>query len=368
MAPFFDVPGSNAGPYSTPPQQGIFSRILQGVDVALKLGDFYQNWQGKNQARENQELQGLASQVGLGQKIAEMTGQPVPVNEGMAKKLGNAGYTWPTTTPEVQAGAQGKAINAGMSTGEVPTTGFERVGEEKGRGIANQVAEKMPVGGPMPITPKETRVGILGRGGTFRTETAPPGTSHFMTEPAPAAQNWMFDREGNPIANLGGGKAFFVPKEDETPEQKRQRQLDVQDARNKGRGGKGGAEGGRPDVLTNAKLFEKAYQEEKALPGNEGLTRVQFRPKWNTKPDTTTTTDKSNRKKTVTTRTTVQPQPKTSLDTAFDEAAPSVYGNPIIPPAATQTVPPSKYGGKYYSEGGQHFQWDGAKYIPYTGQ
>lgn len=108
--------------------------------------------------------------------------------------------------------------------------------------------------------------------------------------------------------------------------------------------------------ITPAELRQQQYQEWKQ--NNPEGTWMDFnteemKSKQAGKSDFITTTDRSNRKKTVTTRTR---QPQSMSPTASTS------------PAATGIVPPSQYGGKYYSEGGQHFQWDGTKYIPYTGQ
>ena len=191
-----------------PRRSGIFEKMITGANTVLGIANFVKSWQGQNALQENRQLEGIASRVGLGQKIAEMTGQPVSM-EGMAPVLEKAKVPWPKVTPEAQAGLQDTAIRGAGG----PTEGFERIGQEKGRGIAEQVAAGAPVGGLVPITPQATKVGILGRGGTFKTVTAPPGTKKIMTEPAPATSYGLYDEATKQLIPTGSTRPTVIKKQ-----------------------------------------------------------------------------------------------------------------------------------------------------------
>ena len=115
MAPFFDQPGSQAGPYSTPPQQGIFSKIMSGVNVALKLGDFYQDWQTKSQAQKTGAMQQFASKVGI---IQALNQEGAAASPDMVTQAGELGIPLPSMTDKMKTG-MGERVMSGIS----PTVG-----------------------------------------------------------------------------------------------------------------------------------------------------------------------------------------------------------------------------------------------------
>jgi hypothetical protein len=275
MAPFFDTPGSTAGPYHTPPQQGIFSKILQGVDVALKLGDFYQNWQTKSQAQKTGALQGMASKIGLIQALNPEGAAASPEISEQAKELG---IPLPKLTEEAR-GKMGEKVITGITptAGEMlpgggmatrlssPELAGKQTAYTRGMAAIPEVGTAM-IPGKQSIDQMKLDV-LKGMEPGKRGEALFPKTIPNVTTVKGMDGNW-YQVPGRFASERAPG---------ETSAEKTARQIAVKGTA-PGGGGKGG--GGRPDVITAAKQFELSYQEEKAKPGNENLTRVQFRKMW----------------------------------------------------------------------------------------
>ena len=102
---FWGEPAVQAGPYGRPARPGIFDRVLAGLNVAMNVGDFYQNWKSKNQSMESQKAQGIVNKVGL-QRSLTPEGQSMEVPEGLRKDISGLGLTAPETiappTPSIE--------------------------------------------------------------------------------------------------------------------------------------------------------------------------------------------------------------------------------------------------------------------------
>jgi hypothetical protein len=182
--PFFDQPGYSAGPYSTPAREGMFTKILQGVNVAMKLGDFYQNWQAKSQAQKTGALQGLASQIGLAKAI-NPEGTITPTQE-MIEQGKKGGFDWPTVTEEGKTGMAAKLLPAPVAStpGNMVTSPTDPA--QIARDVVQQqgMANLPAVGSPMPIAP--TRPSTLE---AAMIKNLPPGTDYTSLWKAAHAKN-----------------------------------------------------------------------------------------------------------------------------------------------------------------------------------
>ena len=293
MAPFFDQPGSTAGPYSTPAQPGILSRILQGVNVAMKLGDFYQDWQSKTQARENAGIQGVTNRVALARAIAGPDADIAATPELMRGAEG----IW----PKVTAGAR-ESMGEGVIGGIAPTTGEAVPGGMATRLGSPELAQKQAtyeqgmaarpeVGGPMPIMAQPKKIAIIGRGGMVKGVTLPPGTSQVIQEKVPPEFGvW----DGDTFIPTPGRPTMARPSQEEI----QARQIAVKQATPGGKAGGGG--GGRSGSgMTKPQLDWQTFMEAKKLyeaenPG-ETYTIVDHTRAMRTRPDSVSETTQPSR-------------------------------------------------------------------------
>ena len=341
--PFFDQPGSTAGPYHTPARQGIFSQIMQGVDVALKLGDFYQNWQTKSQAQKTGALKGLADQIGITQALnqggtaaspeiiaqSEKTGIPLP-------KMTEAGRT--KQSEAVMGGiapTAGEAVPGGMAT-RLRSPELAQKQEAYTQGMADIPA----VGTPMIPGKKPTTLEAA------MLQNLSPEEQKEAWKSQHAKTTYGIQNPDGSITNTGGMRVTVAKPPGETPAEKDKRQKGLIDYRNQNRptgGGRGG--GGRPDVMTAAKEKNEAYLKYIQIPGNEGVSRVDFNTIWESSKTAgrgTQTTKTDPRGKISTSI--IEPLPSkpkpTTFDKAFEQGAVGIMGSTSAPAAGQQYVLP----------------------------
>lgn len=268
-------------------QPGIFEKLVTGANTVLNIANAVQSWRNQGTLQEGRELEGIANRLKIARDIAETTGQPVST-EGIASKLAKQGMPWPVSTPEVQAGMVNKEFQAKppettevtqpvpldtriqdpMAGKQVQVTPLSVAAgrEQQAKSIAETIA---PAGKPMPIMPQGTNVAVLGRGGQVTTKNIPGKIQHFYTEPKPEATNILYDRELNPVANLGSGRAFFQPKKDETPEEKIQRQKTLEDYKQ-----------GNREKLQRLRESDYSKFRDSIVKENPGISEEDVRKKW----------------------------------------------------------------------------------------
>jgi len=340
MAPFFDQPGSTAGPYSTPAQPGILSRILQGVNVAMKLGDFYQDWQSKTQARENAGIQGVTNRVALARAIAGPDADIAATPELMRGAEG----IW----PKVTAGAR-ESMGEGVIGGIAPTTGEAVPGGMATRLGSPELAQKQAtyeqgmtalpeVGGPMPIMAQPKKVAIIGRGGMVKGVSLPPGTSQVIQEKiSPEFGVW----DGDTFIPTPGRPTLARPSQEEI----QARQIAVKQATPGGKAGGGGAGGRTGGGLTKPQLDWQTFMETKKLyesehPG-ETYTIVDHTRAMRTRPDSVSETTQPSRGEKITKKTynfPKKPGKPGSRDAALD--AIGTYKGSMPAPAGQENLTP----------------------------
>jgi hypothetical protein len=157
--------------FGTAYQPGIIDRVLQGVDVALKLGDFYQNYQARSGAMENQKLGGLAKQITLAQALSPEA-ETAPT-EKMLATAKDIGVPWPTMTEEGRSKAEQRVLARTPATiGEQDTEGhrFTQLGSPElaaAQSTAAQGISKIPAVGtnlPIPVQKPKTLEQYLVKG------------------------------------------------------------------------------------------------------------------------------------------------------------------------------------------------------------
>ncbi|MFA4834854.1 MAG: hypothetical protein WC749_02115 [Dehalococcoidia bacterium] len=361
MSPFFDQPGSSAGPYSTPPQQGIFSKILQGVDVALKLGDFYQNWQAKSQAQKTGALKGIADRIGLIQTL-NPEGAAAPAD--LASEAEKVGVPLPKITAATQQGMAARFLPA-----PAPLTagGLTRPNDPdqlaRQATMAQGMAELPAVGTAMiPAARPKTLEEILVRkmaGGQSGDLTQAIGMYNSIKHPGVAStaeyHNKMLglkEREVGIKEKEPGWKEKTNYKESLIRGREGQT-VDIihpETGQVVGKARKGSKFQPRPEKMS----FDKeSYLEAKKKEPGLTMEQYQVRVAQGKKDQTQiiTTVDEAD-----------LPGGRGSRKTIRKERVESQGA------AGTQVIPPTKHGGPYYSEDGQHFKWNGTKYVPYTGQ
>jgi len=197
---FFDTPGYTAGPYHTPAQSGIFSKILQGVDVALKLGSFYQDWQTKSQAQKTGALKGLADRLGI-QKTLAGEDQPVDMST-LGPEAERMGFKVPRVTPESQVGMAGNIM---QTTANMPVKesrpGLTTIGDPgvaaRNAAYTKGMAAIPEVGGYAPLMPAQQTVAVVGKGGMTSQFKVPKGAKIITDPSAKIGQTAIIDDEGN---------------------------------------------------------------------------------------------------------------------------------------------------------------------------
>jgi hypothetical protein len=271
MAPFFDTPGSTAGPYHTPSQQGIFSKVLQGVDVALKLGDFYQNWQTKSQAQKTGALQQFASKLGI-QKALAGEDQPVDMST-LGPEAEGMGFKVPRITPESQVGMAGTLMKtaAGMPVTEsrpgLTTPGDPGVAARDAT-FTKGMAAIPEVGGYAPLMPAQQTVAVVGKGGITSQFKVPKGAKVITDPGARVRGTEVYDSDGNVIGYSEGNVRQLRPSQDQI--EARQRAVKQTPS---GGGGKGG--GGTARGKTSAQFQDEYFQQWRINRGGKG-TKTEF--------------------------------------------------------------------------------------------
>jgi hypothetical protein len=166
----------------------------------MKLGDFYNDWQSKTQARENAGIQGVTNRVALARAIAGPDADIAATPE----LIKGAEGIWPKVTAKAR-----ESFGAGVAAGIAPTTGemvpgsggfilpdgskIEDTGGMATRLISPELAQKQAayeqgmaavpeVGGPMPIMGQPKKIAIIGRGGMVKSISLPPGTSQVIQD------------------------------------------------------------------------------------------------------------------------------------------------------------------------------------------
>ena len=282
---FFDQPGYSAGPFQTPARQGTLSKIVDGVNAISGIAGVVMKFAQLPDEIKSRKLKSIAENVALGQKISEVTGQPVPADKigSMAK---SAGYSWPQNTEATQNQAQESLAQRLMTPvadqpisyipGPVPTTRggqFNTMAELTGRQKqGEELAAAMPIGGYAPITgPKKKTFEEAALAGDTKAERIYLVT-HQKTQ---AKSNPILDNKGN-IIGYTEGRPFQMRAPGETPEERRSGQKEIIDYRETVREKRpsSGSTGGRGG-LTKVQQEEKDYQDEKSK--NPTLTRIEWR-------------------------------------------------------------------------------------------
>jgi hypothetical protein len=157
MGVWFGDPGYSVGPFQQPARLGIIDRLLQGVNVAMKIGDFYQGMQTHSQAKETGQLKNATATIDLQRSLNP--DQPVSLEGGLGEKIEKAtGTTLPRVTPEIQSGMAARLMPtpATAAPGAVTApTDPEQIARQtaQNKGIADLPA----VGGYAPIQPQRPK-------------------------------------------------------------------------------------------------------------------------------------------------------------------------------------------------------------------
>ena len=289
---FWGEPAVQAGPYGRPARPGIFDRVLAGLNVAMNVGDFYQNWKSKASAQEQNKMSAFANKLGIQKALA---GEGPVSMEKLGPEAEALGLQPTRVTPESQVEQAGGIFQraAGMPVQESRrglTTPTDQGVAARGAAAAQGIANIPAVGGYAPLQPAFS----VDREKAKIIQATPPEKREELLFPR-TMQNPIYDDEGNVIGYSAGKPFQMKPSQESKTADWKERQGILQQNRKEMKATPGATSGrGGSGTMTAAKQKEEAYQDWKSKQAiGTDNSRMAFNQVWQKsvqKPFTSTRT------------------------------------------------------------------------------